>query len=276
MILKIKHHTNYQYPTPIFPEPQHLYFTPLSRGYLNIIDFKLEVNPKPTGNAIRIDIEGNPYNQCWFNELTDHLEINVEIELELDQLNQFDFLVEEAPKTEMNKAVDLYLKDQLSLKKESVEWLKTIENNDPISFIGSLCQSIHDKWDHTTSYDTELLDPNKCFDFKAASCRDLAWMMIQMLRHVGYPARFVSGYSYNPELTGHELHAWVEVWVHGAGWIGVDPSSGLFITEFYIPIAASYHPTNTLPVQGSYRGSAPSELTTSIDLQVKKRQELTN
>ncbi len=266
MLLKISHHTKYSYVTPIFPEPQHLYFYPLSRKYLNVNDFKLEVSPKPAGNATRVDIEGNRYQQCWFNELTDSLTIDLEMVLDVQPYNQLDFLVEEQSKTSYNKAVELYLSDKIDLKSDLINWLNDIKELNPTQYIGSLCDEIYNKWGHTTSYVPDLLSPNDCFDSKAASCRDLAWMMIQILRHKNYPARFVSGYSHNPEITGHELHAWVEVWVAGAGWIGLDPSSGLFTTEYYIPVAASYHPVNTLPIQGSYRGGGDSKLDTSVEI----------
>lgn len=266
MLLKINHLTQYKYPTQVFPEPQHLYFYPLNRSYLKVLDFELNVSPTPAGSAQRIDIENNSYRQCWFNELTDNLSITLAMTLEVSELNQFNFLVEQRAKTDYTKAIKLYLEDSVPLNHQVLCWLDRIDNSDPTLFIGSLGHAIHDKLDHTTSYISELLDPNKCFESDAGSCRDLAWMMIQMLRSKGYPARFVSGYSYNPEIVGHELHAWVEVWVAGAGWIGIDPSSGLFITELYIPLATSYHPVNTLPVQGSFRGKGVSELTTSVNI----------
>ena len=268
MLLKINHLTEYKYPTKIFPEPQHLYFYPLNRSYLKVRDYELNVSPKPAGSAQRIDIENNSYQQCWFNELTDKLTIKLAMTLEVSQLNQFNFLAEQQPKTNYSKAIELYLGDKLTLSSQVLSWLDQIDNSDPTLFVGTLCGAIHDKLNHTTSYISELLDPNKCFVADAGSCRDLAWMMIQMLRSKGYPARFVSGYSYNPEIIGHELHAWVEVWIAGAGWIGLDPSSGLFITELYIPLATSYHPVNTLPVQGSFRGKGVAELTTSVDISI--------
>ncbi|QSE96647.1 transglutaminase family protein [Fulvivirga lutea] len=266
MKLKIKHTTSYLYQDKVFPEPHHLYFYPQNRSYLTVLDHTIEIAPKPDGRAIRLDVENNSYEQCWFNNLTDQLTVNVLMTLEVSELNQFNFLVEEKSKTNHTSAIKLYLEHQLLLNEELVSWLEDVENNNPVQFVGALCHKIHKKWDHTTSYSPDLLDPNSCFNSDAASCRDLAWMMIQMLRHKGYPARFVSGYSYNPEITGHELHAWVEVWVAGAGWIGIDPSSGLFITELYIPLATSYHPVNTLPVQGSFRGNGTSELQTKVDI----------
>jgi transglutaminase-like putative cysteine protease len=94
-------------------------------------------------------------------------------------------------------------------------------------------------------------------------------MEMDMLREIGLATRFVSGYAFNPELEdGHELHAWLEVFLPGAGWVGVDPSLGLFTDHSYIPLASHPDPKRTLPVQGSYIGSATSQLVTSVDLKL--------
>lgn len=195
----------------------------------------------------------------------DALEINVNLRVNVSSFNQFNYFVEEGAKTNYQAAIELYRNHKVALKEEIIEWLNTIGKNGT-DFLSVLCSLIHEKWDHSTSYESNLMDPNHCFNRDSGSCRDLSWMMIQMLRYKGYPARFVSGYSHNPEIDGHELHAWVEAWLPGAGWLSLDPSSGLFTTETYIPVVASYHPVNTLPVQGSYRGAVPSKLETHIEI----------
>ena len=86
-----------------------------------------------------------------------------------------------------------------------------------------------------------------------------------IFRQLKIPARFVSGYAFNPVLEdGHELHSWVEAWIPGAGWIGFDPVSGLLTNHFYIPVVSSFDPKYTLPVQGSYMGDATSKLETEV------------
>lgn len=268
MLFKIIHKSTYHYDKPVFSEPHHLYFYPLHRNYIKEVSMDIKVSPNPAGSSVRMDIENNRYLQCWFNSVTDKLVVDLEMILETTPFNLFEYLLEERPKTPHSDAIDLYKAGQVPLTKEITDWLHTFDQSDATTFIGKLCNDVHERWQHTTSHDSELLDPNICFSENRASCRDLAWMMIQMFRHLRYPARFVSGYSYNPEITGHELHAWVEVWLAGAGWIGLDPSSGLFITETYFPIAASYHPVNTLPIQGTYRGEANSELETKVEILV--------
>ena len=92
-------------------------------------------------------------------------------------------------------------------------------------------------------------------------------MLIHMLRMQGLAARFVSGYAFNPELDeGNELHAWVEAYLPGAGWLGLDPSLGLFADQNYIPLATSSLAQNTLPVHGNYGGTARARLATTVDI----------
>lgn len=268
MLLKIEHLTSYHYSAQVFLEPQHLYFHPQYRSHLKLISHELNVSPKPAGQGLRLDIENNTYSQCWFSETTDKLEVSLKMAIEISPLNQFNYLLESNPPTIYQKALELYTAVEEPLNEAARLWIDELENSNPDNFISQLCLSINNKWDHSVSYEQELQSVNACFISDSGSCRDLSWMMIQMLRSKNYPARYVSGYSYNPEIDGHELHAWVEAWLPGAGWIGLDPSSGLFITEYYIPIAASYHPVNTLPMQGTFRGQAHAKLETKVKISI--------
>lgn len=269
MQLEIQHISSYKYNQPIFLEPQHLYFKPLFRSYLNLKSFEVSINPAPDGHTERLDVENNAYRQVWFNAMISSFEIEAKISVEISPLNPWDFLVEPSSKTQHGAAKNVYL-EKLDLPDSITAWVNAMAiqdgENTPALF-ANLCAAIHDGWDHQARYDETLHSPDRCFDAKEGSCRDLSWMLIQMLRYLEIPCRFVSGYSFNPELgEGHELHAWVEAYVEGGGWIGLDPSSGLLATEYYIPIAVSYHPANTLPVQGTYRGISQSVLETSVKI----------
>ncbi len=113
--------------------------------------------------------------------------------------------------------------------------------------------------------------PNELFRLKTGSCRDFAWMQIQILRNLGFAARFVSGYFYlDAESPEFELHAWIEVFVPGAGWIGLDPSHGILAGNAHIPVASSANYQNTMPVSGTVRGEATSKLKTELQIELVK------
>ena len=98
MRLKITHKTNYQYSKKVFVEPHHFYFYPLPRNYLTLLDFELDVFPASSGLAQRVDAEDNLYHQCWFNEMMDHFTVMATIEVQTDEINPFNFLLEEKTK----------------------------------------------------------------------------------------------------------------------------------------------------------------------------------
>ncbi len=272
MIIKVDHETEYQYNSPVFLEPQYLHFHPQNREYIRLNSFDIKINPIPTSTSHRLDAENNTMIQCLFSDPTERFKISAHLEIEMHAFNPFNFFIEDSvtKKAEDQMVLEAYLKPLEEVTQRMVKWLnykiKDVEEN-PVDLLSHLIGEIHNGWDHSPRYKKNLLKPDTCFNQNSGSCRDLSWMLIHFLRHLKIPARFVSGYAFNDQLgEGHELHAWVEAWLPGAGWIGIDPSSGLWTTQEYIPIATSYEPQRTMPVTGSYRGEAKSTLTTKVHI----------
>jgi hypothetical protein len=269
VIIQVLHETSYVYSDPVFIEPQHFYFHPAFRDHIKVLEFSLKVDPNPEGMVGRLDAESNYYYQCWFNNLISSMNVELKMKVEVTNFNPFDFLIESDESA--NPVLAPYL-DEENIHTGGMEsWFSSLVGdlsaNDKLGIISELNSVIHDNWDHQARIEHGLLSPQVCFEKKSGSCRDLAWMMIHFCRSIGIPSRFVSGYAYNPELViGHELHAWVECYLPGGGWVGVDPSAGLFVNDHYIPICTSFHPKNTLPIQGGYRGNATSSLEFSVDI----------
>lgn len=275
MTLNIHHTTHYTFDEQIFLEPHYFKFSPLPRPYYQVLDFKIILDPLPSGISERSGIESNIYYQSWFNEKTDFLNIDVQISLDIKKNNPFDFYIDmpfgfDSPELyhEFEKEALIFYLTPIVMSEKLAAWSQDIRDSagdNLISYLSFLNQSIHSEIEYEIRMESDIMSPDELFDKKAGSCRDLSWMMIQLLRQQGLAARFVSGYSFNPELQeGHELHAWVDVYLPGGGWIGLDPSAGIFTTETYIPVCASFDPEYTKPVIGNYRGSAASSMKSSV------------
>jgi transglutaminase-like putative cysteine protease len=104
---------------------------------------------------------------------------------------------------------------------------------------------------------------------RKGTCRDYAVLMIAACKALGLAARFVSGYCYGSERQAHELHAWVEVYLPGAGWRGFDPTEGRIVDFHYIVLASSAQAELINPIRGGFRGNAVSSLNTFVDIRQK-------
>lgn len=282
MKLSISHKTRYDYENPVELNTHAVFLKPLQRPYFKVENYQLDISPSPNGQEERLSIEGNPYFQLWFQGLTDKLEVKTSFDVLLRPFNPFSFIIDLDFVANINPAkrkvfhyhpdeeILLYpylLTDHLVPVQEFANSEFSKNKDNPISYLMSLTAAVHANWKHIIREEENMWTPENCFYRKEGSCRDLSWMLIHMLRMQGLAARFVSGYAFNPELDeGHELHAWVEAYLPGAGWIGMDPSLGLFTDEKYIPLACSSDARNTLPVHGNYGGTAKATLATYVEI----------
>lgn len=277
MRLRIEHLTKYEYEQKVKLNLHEVYIIPLQRFYFKILSSSVQVSPEPVGWFERVNFENNPYYQTWFSEETKLLEIKTALEVELFPFNPFGFIVHpdfdypfaryQYPQ-HLEQAISLYkIAHGFSLLGEYAMAVMDRSGN-LVDFLVNLVGSIHVDWKHIVRVEQGILPVMLTFDKKEGSCRDLSFMLIAMLRELGLACRFVSGYAYNPELVeGHELHAWVEVFLPGASWIGLDPSLGLFCDNQYIPLAASYNPKFASPVIGTYGGNAKSHLHAEVSIE---------
>ena len=285
MILKISHLTRYDYSAPVELNPHALLLKPLQRSYLDTRGYELRIAPEPEGLVERSSIEGNPIFQVWFSGKTEMLEIESSFEVEVRPFNPFSFIIKQSFIDRIDPAAcefgysdeaevllypPLQTTDNPALH-EFANKLLAESPTDPITYLNALTASVHSNWEHIVREEDNLWSPEETFSAGKGSCRDLSWMLIHMLRAQGLAARFVSGYAFNPELDeGNELHAWVEAYLPGAGWVGIDPSLGLFADQHYIPLASSSDAQQTLPVHGNYGGDLNADviakLTTRVDI----------
>ncbi|GET37974.1 transglutaminase family protein [Microseira wollei] len=273
MRYQILHTTTYTYAPAVVLNPHVVRLRSRSDGNQTLHSFSLEISPEPAGISQVLDLEGNAVTRMWFVEPTESLTIKVASEVETHCTNPFNYILEPW-------ATQLPIDYPSSVLTQIMPYLNPSPSNaiDPIIY--ELAQEIcHEVSGKTDIFLTQLnqriykncqqeiretgapFPPGITWKQQAGSCRDLAVVFIEACRAVGLAARFVSGYQEgDPDSEELHLHAWVEVYLPGAGWRGYDPIQGLVVADRHISLVASALPGNAAPVSGSIRGNARSTM----------------
>lgn len=279
MKFNIIHETNYTFDDEVFIEPHYLRFRPRVNPHSVLESFNLKVMDAPKGLSEQLDEENNALYFCWFEGMHRSLTIRAESIVESKTFNPFDFIFNPGENSELpirytpnQNSLLLNALTKHTISNELIEYsslIKSRANKITLQFISELTTQIHSDFELIYREAGDPFAASETYTKKEGSCRDLAWMLVQLLRYHGIASRFVSGYFYiESENPSYELHAWVEAYLPGGGWIGIDPSHGIFVGHTHIPIAASVNSENTLPVIGSIRGSASHSLTTDLKISV--------
>jgi len=279
MKLKILHETSYKFNTGVFIQPHYLRFRPKTTPQNHIENFKLLVDPNPNGLLQQADPENNVLYFGWFSGIHEELTIKAESIVITHKKDPFDFILYPDNFVHLPFHYPSHLQDTLrpnlsgpAIGDALIAYGDSIlvgSNYNTLDFITNLTHRIYQDFRAESRLYGEPYFADYTFGLKRGTCRDLSWMQIQLLRYLGIAARFVSGYLYkSTESSAHELHAWIEVYLPGAGWVGFDPSNGLVTDNTYIPVCSSAHYENTMPVTGSFTGSTGSHLSTSLSIEV--------
>ena len=273
----IYHRLHYQYEAPVLLGPQRLNLQPRLALHQRLLDHRLNISPKPSGLYSELDVEGNSSQWAYFSGLSDQLEVVLEMTVDCQSFDPYHFLIYPFDAARLPFAYSGLLEQLLAVYKEQrptepavADWaaaLRSEAGGETVSFLMLLCQRLYEGFAYMLREEGPPHDPADTFHSRRGSCRDLSTLMIAACRSAGLAARFVSGYAWmDQEDVKNELHAWVEVYLPGAGWRGFDPTQGSAITERHIAMAASAYPERAAPVSGGYGGSAASRLETEVRL----------
>jgi uncharacterized protein (DUF2126 family)/transglutaminase-like putative cysteine protease len=268
----LNHVTHYKYDRRVALSPQIVRLRPAPHCRTNILSYSLKIEPEGHFINWQQDPFSNYLARLVFPEKTTEFKVTVDLVAEMAVHNPFDFFLEPGAEN-FPFTYDAALQAELApyLVKEAATpaftaFLGTIDRREQrtIDFLVGLNQRLQHGIRYLIRMEPGVQTPEETLVNASGSCRDTGWLMVQALRHLGLAARFVSGYliQLKPDVkaldgpSGSEvdftdLHAWCEVYLPGAGWIGFDPTSGLLAGEGHIPLACTPQPSSAAPVSGA-------------------------
>ena len=269
-LISLHHTTRYRYDAPVLLGPQVVRLCPTPYCRARISQYSLTVKPENHLLSWMPDPNGNWLARFVFPEKTAELRVEVNLIAELRPVNPFDFIVDQhaaswpfAYAADMREELAAYLPAEPAsgALRAFVEQRQRGPVN-TVEFLVELNRGLHEDLRYEVRAAPGVQDPGRTLGRAAGSCRDVAWLLVQALRLLGFGSRFVSGYliDLSPGADQHAepvadgfsgLHAWTEVYLPGAGWIGLDPTSGTLCGEGHIPLAACAHYRSAAPLTGS-------------------------
>ena len=278
MQYQITHTLTYTYDRPVLLAPHTFRLRPRSDVTQTVQQFLLEITPVPQQLSENVDLDGNAVLKGWFafEEVTE-LRIKATSKIETHRVNPFDYLLEpwattlpiDYP-TSLFHQLQPYLGglffspagiDPAAAQLAQEIWDET--RGSTTSFLSALNQRIYETCQYSIRETGIALPAGITWARKAGSCRDYAVLFMEVCRAVGLATRFVSGYQEGDlDSTDRHLHAWVEVYLPGAGWRGYDPTHGLTVADRHMALVAMPSHQNTAPISGSLRqtGAVQSQM----------------
>jgi uncharacterized protein (DUF2126 family) len=290
----LTHRTTYDYDRRINLFPQVVRLRPAPHARTPIVSYSLKISPEKRFINWQQDPFGNWQARLVFPEKVDHFHVTVDLVADMLAINPFDFFIEEEARTPtfryeamLKKDLAPYLEVEENpgpLLRRLVAETRPTEADDTLNWVVAVNQTLQSMIGYLIRMEPGVQAPEETLEKASGSCRDSAWLMCHVLRHHGFAARFVSGYliqltadlapidggAGGPTADFTDLHAWAEVFLPGAGWVGLDPTSGLLTAEGHIPLAATPEPATAAAISG---GLEPCEVDFHFEMKIERIRE---
>jgi uncharacterized protein (DUF2126 family)/transglutaminase-like putative cysteine protease len=291
----LQHNTTYSFDRLVRLSPHVVRLRPAPHCRTPVLSYSLSVTPGDHFINWQQDPFGNHVARLVFPGPARQLSVTVDLVADLVVINPFDFFVEEsaarypfAYESDLARELAAYL-DADEPSPLLAQWLQDCSRGPTwpgadgqgiVDFLVSLNQLVFGSVAYTTRMEAGVQTPDETLEKGLGSCRDSAWLLVQILRRLGFAARFVSGYLVQlradevpldgpagPRADFTDLHAWAEAYLPGAGWVGLDPTSGLLAGEGHLPLVCSPHPAAAAPISGA---TDPCEVTLEFSNTVRR------
>lgn len=293
MKLSINHTTRHKYADSVSLGEHRLYLRPFEGQQRRVADFLVTITPDAQQRWV-YDAHGNAVLCCNFNfNRSDELVITAHIVVEQYDENPFDFILDSSAVSypfnygeNDQRALQAFLCSKVPKGEIDVlNWFyhavsQPVQHPDVVQFLLELCEAIRRDIGYITRHEEGVQSPDETLKLKTGSCRDMAALFMSAVRQQGLAARFVSGYLYDPPSDNPEghlfnravgsMHAWVEVYLPGAGWKGFDPTNGILANQNFVPCAISHDPLLINPIQGAFFAQQTVESQMDVALSIER------
>jgi transglutaminase-like putative cysteine protease len=262
--LGLRYETVYSYEEPVSFSPHDLRLFPRTERFSRVRRFELQANG---GGAVRYarDAFDNVVASCFFPERMATLRLDLQIDLELEEKDAFDFILESsavempfAYAPELDVVLAPYRTRQTNDELAVPGWRGPTPDapKATVSALVALNQALHEAIGYERREEGAAFCPAETLRLGRGACRDVSVLLAEILRETGLAARLVSGYLREADAGSRRaegsLHAWTEVFLPGAGWIGMDATNGVFCNHNFIAAAVGIRPEQITPIVGRY------------------------
>lgn len=287
--LTVNHETSYTYNRPVLPGEHFLMFRPRDSHDTRLLDATLTIEPQAKLRWLH-DVFGNSVTIATFEQPTNRLYFKSQIVIDRFPFEAPEFPIETFARSipfsyplaeipDLGRTIERHYSDP---ERIVTEWTRRFllppeGSHETENFLRSLNAAIRNELQYEVRNEPGVQTPVETLKRGAGTCRDFALLMMEAVRTVGLAARFVSGYLYDPAIDGsHDgtvgagsTHAWVQVYLPGAGWIEFDPTNASLGGHNLIPVAVAREPVQAMPVSGTYDGTPEDFINMQVNVEVR-------
>jgi transglutaminase-like putative cysteine protease len=280
MRLRIHSHTRYEYEKAASFSPHLVRLFPRQESFIHILETRFTTLDDAVVNHRR-DLFDNQIARCFFPEKASVLDFDVSLEIKLEERSAFDFLIDSHAvrfpftyKPEEQHVLAPYLIQPDQEKVEAADIWKVEKDVPTLDALLELNTALFSNLSYERREEGQARLPSETLNLRIGACRDFSRLAASLLRSAGVAVRLVSGYvaefgkAEEDRRAEGSLHAWIEAYIPGAGWLGMDPTNGVLCDHHFIPAAVGLHPDDISPTAGSYYGKEfiPANLTSSLTI----------